>query len=224
MNRNGKATRLILAVVLLTAGVSGAFALINQPDGFFPVRNSGSDSNQNVPSNCTTSFATGLQIMPTAANIWTGLVLHPPSIAKLCVTWFTTSRNLKVSDFNASIYNVTVIHYASGDGFTYVPAPNINLTWDASSVHSTQLNDSTSSVTVVYTITASSDAHGFYTLSFPNNCPSFIPFAVVGISTNVSSSNFPQSFFALRSCPLQGSLSIGRITGYYGLNTVSLTA
>jgi len=146
--------------------------------------------------------------------------MPPDSTAQLCITWSTNSPDLNASDLSAEIDNVTVTHYADGDGYSYSRAPNINITWNASSLHYMKINESSYAVTVVYTITASSNAHGFYTLSYPNNCPPPIPFAVTGGgSQSVSSSDFPNGFFFPSSCRLSGSLSIGRITGYGGVST-----
>jgi hypothetical protein len=154
------------------------------------------------------------------SRTWTAFLTHPASAAALCITWTTSSQNLKLSDFSAKIDNVTVTHYADGsNGYSYSRAPGLNITWDASSVHYSKINESSYAVTVVYTITASSSAHGFYTLGYPNNCPPIIPFAVVDSSHKVTSSDFPQGFFFLSSCKLDGSLSIGRVTGYSGMST-----
>jgi hypothetical protein len=155
------------------------------------------------------------------SRTWTAFVTHPASAASLCITWTTSSQNLKLSDFSAEIDEVTVTHYADGsNGYSYSRAPSVNITWDASSVHYGKINQSSYAVTVVYTITASSNAHGFYTLSYPNNCPPMIPFAVVGNSQSFSSSDFPQGFFFLSSCKLDGPLSIGTVTGYSGMSTI----
>jgi hypothetical protein len=169
---------------------------------------------------CNISFPTGLQLQATnGTGTWTAFVMSPDSTAKLCVTWSTNSQDLKLSDFSAEIDNVTVTPYADGNGYSYSRAPNVNITWNASSVHYSKINESSYAVTVIYTITATSNAHGFYTLGYPNNCPPIIPFAVVGNSQSVSSSDFPKGFFFLSSCKLSGLLSTGRITGYDGVST-----
>jgi len=159
-----------------------------------------------------------------ASMKWTALVMQPGTTANLCVTYSVGTNDLPLSDFAAAIYRVTVTptydsnHNLSGHGYSYSPATDPSISWDSSSLHYSGANGSFT-VTVVYTISASNIVSGFYDLTYPNNCPPLIPFAVVGSFTTVSSSDFPQGFFFDSSCRLEGSLGHPTVTGYSGMIT-----
>jgi hypothetical protein len=202
--------------------------------GIFAIQSSQSPSVDNSQTNsahhesqtqCSSNFPNGLQLI-TNNDSQTKLAfeIQPGSVDQLCIT-YGISGDVPLADFTATLLsvNTTRLHnsknYTTGYEYSYSPAPGVNITSNAESLDLGHLNGSRT-ITVLYTITALSGAVGFYTLKFPNNCPSLIPFAIADDPKGVTSADFP-GFFQPGSCEASVPLHVS-VTGYTGISTAWL--
>jgi len=188
------------------------------------VPGSTTSNTQAWPLECPTNSTTGFP--QAAGSNWTVFVMPPGSSAQLCVSWTTDSPDVNASTLAADVLNVTTSQTnGGGEAYAYHEVRDVNMTLDSSSVHSKGDGSGSFGVTAVYTVTAASNATGFYSFEYPNICPLLIPFAVVDPSHVVTAADFPQGFFIfLGSCAVEGDLSAGTITGYGGMTTTVVTA
>lgn len=185
-----------------------------------------STRSQTLLTACETNFNESLPLVETESNSSIALqafVMKPGSVSALCVTYSVSSseRNLTANMFSASIINANAT--CTGEyNCIYYPynAQNIQILSDAGSSDLTNMNSS--KITVVYTIVASQNATGYYSLSFPNQCPSLIPFAIAESPQLVNASEFV-GYFAPSSCPIVSAVGQPEFTGYTNLNVVWLS-
>jgi hypothetical protein len=180
---------------------------------------------QGLQTQCSSTFPDGLQLQTTNdTNRKIAFEIQPGSVDALCIT-YTINGNVSLGDFKATLasVNATRLHNSrngtTGYEYSYSPVPSVNITSDAESLDLTYHNNSTT-VTVVYTITALSGADGFYALEYPNHCPSLIPFAVTNDPQGVTSADFP-GFFQPGSCERYVPLGVS-VTGFTGMSTIWL--
>jgi hypothetical protein len=146
-------------------------------------------------------------------------IMQAGATATLCVT-YSAGGNVSADDLaaDALIVNSTAFPgpYQYGYQYSYSKAPNITLNLTSLSLTSTGGN-------VVYTVTTTKSAGGFYSLDYPGQC-GLIPFAVAsGTSQHISSSDFP-GFFLASTCPLFSPFNAwSRMTGFSGMTAEWLT-
>jgi hypothetical protein len=148
-------------------------------------------------------------------------VLRAGAAAMLCIT-YAVQGNYSPNDFKVQAWAVNSTKLVGGYEYSYTAAPSINFTFDPASVNST--DTSPHNLTVVYNVTSSPDFTGFYTITYPNDCPPFLPLAVTTDSPgSISSADFP-GFFIPSSCRLDSPFGSVMITGFSGMSAIWLTA
>lgn len=189
-------------------------------------------SSGNQPQ-CSMTYPKGLQVesgntSPVHIGTMQRLVfvLSPGSTLTLCVSYRisdVTNPPSNTVQFNASVYTVTSTpianaisnHSYSGYSYSYAPAQGITTSSAPNSIPFQSSMNTTQSVTVAYTITATATASGFYAISFSNECPGFLPLAVGHPASELQPSDFP-GFFEPTSCESVPPLSGGKIVGFGG--------
>ena len=147
------------------------------------------------------------------------------SQATVCVKYTLSSniQSVRTIDFNSSIdvVNATAVYQNgtfSGYEYSYKPANGVSIEANPSSITVGPENYSQQFI-VNYTITASSNAKGLYSLGYFGSCPNLIPFSV-GYGTSQINGSVFKSFLLPGSCVLNGAFSSnGVLVGYGGLGT-----
>jgi len=150
-------------------------------------------------------------------------MMQPGTPVTLCITYHLhNGSDLSASNFTIHAF-VVHANLASGQ-YSYTAARNVNLTLDATSLNMTDLRTIGGSVTIDYSVASSPNISGFYTISYPFNCPPWIPFAIVnGGLGSVSASDFP-GFFAPSSCMTSNTIISSEITGFSNMSAEWITA
>lgn len=202
---------------------------------------SSSASNSTLNSgavSCQTNFPAGLQMQSGSGGGGvaglqdrTLLVMAPGSSAQICVTYSVIAGAsvlqatiLPQIKFLISLYSfkVSVATSGVGYGFSYSALNGIANASSPANVK-TQALISATNVNVVYTLTAPKGSAGLYSLSFTNSCPTPLPFAISSNASQITAGDFP-GFFLPGDCPVQPPLSTGTITGFSGIQTVTLSS
>jgi len=166
--------------------------------------NQSTDIATNTNSPCETAFPGGLE---TQKGDWSGLggagrqivtfFLPTNSTGTVCVSYGTTASPQSALPnstlFSGSVLSLNVTYDSGGyilnseepaEGVTVTTSMQY-LTNSADGGNSTNSNSSanrasggTTSITAVYTITASSTARGIFALGYPGECPPWIPIAI----------------------------------------------
>ncbi|MDA4121676.1 MAG: hypothetical protein OK456_00680 [Thaumarchaeota archaeon] len=217
---------IVLVVLLVAAAAGTALADLDFGSaGKVSANLSTSESTGAVPSNCTTTFSGGLPTQE-AGNQSRLFVILPGSTGLICVTYTlndSTPLSPSVSPLRltSSIYvvNATYENNSNGEGSEYFYsshlAPGLTESTDPPSVDLPLASGD--SFTVVYSVTASKNATGFYSLSFTGSCPSLIPFAVTTDSQAVTPSDYT-GFFA-SGCVKASIFAQVLVTGIAQMNT-----
>jgi hypothetical protein len=210
---------ILITLVLVIAGlVVGGTALTIQSSQSPTLSNNQTTSTLHGPrTQCSSTFPNGLQLI-TTNDTQTKLAfeVQPGTVDELCITYTINQDDLPLAAFAVTLSSVNATKVHGGYEWSFSPAPGVNITSNAAFLDVNQLNSSTT-VTVVYTITVSSGAGGFYSLGYPNNCPALIPFAVTDNPQGVTFADFP-GFFQPGSCELSAPLGVS-VTGYTGMTT-----
>ena len=149
--------------------------------------------------------------------------MQPGTKATLCITYdLGNGSSLSASNFTVHAF-VVHANLASGE-YSYTAARNVNITLDASSVNMTELRTMGGSITIDYSVVSLPNISGFYTMSYPFDCPPWIPFAIVsGGPESVSASDFP-GFFAPSSCITSNIIGSSEISGFSNMSAEWITA
>jgi hypothetical protein len=173
----------------------------------------------------------GLQLQKGDLSL-VALLMYQGSSASFCVSYiFEPVQSQTVVNFQEYAYaflvTATTVDNNNASGFSYskTPAPGISISADPSSIILEPSASATNQVQVEYTITASPNARGFFSLNYLDSCPAFIPFSVGYGTLGVNATDY-HGFFMPSNCvwmvsPLAG---IPQIVGYGGMGTTLITA
>jgi len=224
MKRESAAIVLVVVLVAAAAG-TGLAELDFRSVGRVSTNLSASGPRVAVPSNCTTAFSGGLPTQETG-NQSRLFVILPGSTGLICVT-YTLNESAPLSpsasplrlSSNIYVVNATYDNNTNGEGSEYFYsshlAPGLSESANPSSVDLPLASGD--SFTVVYSVTASENATGFYSLSFTGGCPSLIPFAVTTDGQGVTPSDYT-GFFA-SGCVKSSIFTQVLVTGIAQMNT-----
>lgn len=186
-----------------------------------------SNSTTVQPSSCATLFSGGLALTGAVVDNtnYSSLrlfTMQPSSVAVLCVTYLIAPGTFQGYTGSPQVYNLTgsadmIKANCVGGGcvLSSTKSSEISVTASPSSVI---ISDSSQSqIEVTYTITTSANSSGYYSLSFFNECPPYIPFAVQGVSQAPLTGSDYKGFFTLLNCSQQGVLEDGLVTGIAGM-------
>jgi hypothetical protein len=183
-----------------------------------------------VPTSCTATFPSGLPL--ESGNNRTLFILRPGTTGLLCVTYTVNATAFQEGNITIQFQgavdsvNATYTNSTNGEGYVYSysfsPAPGVTDTANPAVV-TFQEGSSLTTVTIIYTITASQDSAGFYSLDYPITCPALIPLAITDASQKVTAADFPGFFFP-QACGKEEPLSNPRVTGLAGVNTTLIAA
>lgn len=151
-------------------------------------------------------------------------VIRPGTSGTLCINFTGTSgrsQNYSANDFAVQAQIVDATKNPGGYTYSYKTAPNISFTLD--SVPQIPV-DGPFNVTAVYQVDAAPGITGYYTISYPNNCPPFTPLAVVSSSGSITLADFP-GFFMPSTCLDIAPFDRVSITGFGGgMSAILVTA
>lgn len=141
-------------------------------------------------------------------------VMQPGTTATLCIS-YEANETLSANGLLADAVNVNASSLANGAQHSYTVAPNVTFKLD--SYQTTSAGGS-----AIYTITTENGVYGYYSMSYPGQCP-LTPFAVVIAGSPLTPAEFP-GFFQVPNCfsvkPFTGYTNI---TGFSGMTAVWLT-
>ncbi len=217
---------IVLVVLLVAAAAGTALAELDLGSGGnVSTTLSTSVSTEVIPSNCTTTFSGGLPTQE-AGNESRLFVILPGSTGLICVTYTLSdfvplSASASPLELTSSIYlvNATYENSSNGEGSEYFYSSHLasGLSESANPPSVNLTSASGNSFTVVYSVTASENATGFYSLSFTGSCPSLIPFAVTTDGKGVTPSDYT-GFFA-SGCAKSSIFTQVLVTGIAEMNT-----
>jgi hypothetical protein len=237
INRTNTGLRLIYGAVvtlLLIVGAGTAMAL-NSGDRSAFGGTTTTMANVDAPTSntCTTTFPSGL-VLQTGEKTTTNIqgqfqgqlqerlfTVTLGSTASICVSYQVNSAATLASaasiteKFFGAVYTVNAGTLGGGWEYNYTGAPGVTVTANPTSIVIHPGGNST--ILVTYTISTSSSSAGYYNLEYFNQCPAFIPFAILGSGQEVSSSNF-QGFFQPLDCPQDPIMHDGVVTGISNMN------
>jgi len=159
-----------------------------------------------------------------------GFLMTDNSVGILCVTYTTDPSFLNAASLenfteplSGSVDSVNAT-YTGGVGWQYSthPVPGIVVTPSLNNIAETA-GQASVRITVEYTITVSGGVSGFFAISFTNNCPSLIPFAVGSSPAQLTAADFPGFLYGISCAPLDGGIS-SQVTGYSALTTQEITS
>jgi len=226
-------TQTVFLAVILIGGAAAALDLSSAG-----IKNSSTipaNTDNPTPATCTSTFPDGLVLQTgekTTTNVQGQLegqlqerlfTVSPGSTALLCVSYQVNSNEVAAlvsssgitEKFFGSIYRVYAETLGGGWEYNYTAAPGVSVTANPSSIVVHPGENAT--IQVTYTISTSSSSTGYYNLEYYNQCPAFIPFAVLGTGQGANASNFPV-FFQPLDCPRDPILSSGVVTGITDMN------
>lgn len=195
----------------------------------FNLTETGSEVIQNYVSStsCPTLAPSGLTLVNESNNNQQSdltFLMKSGTTATLCVAYQLENDAILPATINFSgsqILEVNASSIGGGYSYSYSPAPGISET-ATPSILTIPAGFNQSRIIVNYTITATAQAKGFYTLSYYEPCPGLIPFSVGYGTAQVNASDF-EGFFIASSCSLQLPLSDGEIVGFGGMGTMALS-
>ncbi len=217
----------ILAVVVVAAATAAVFSEYGRGTAGSGATGMASSSlATHLPTNCTTTFPDGLALRGSG-NETRLFTLLPGGTGLFCVTYSVDTGGMtQASDTIEFSSSVDIVHASysvnpNGEGnvysYSYLAAPGVKETADPSAVTFQRGSGSPTTVTVVYTIVASQNSSGFYSLGF-TSCSPLIPLAITYNWQKVEASDFT-GFFLPLDCTFQPPFSDARVTGLASMNT-----
>jgi len=217
----------ILAIVVVAAATAAVYSEYGRGAGVNEATVSTSSSRTSIPpTNCTTTFPDGLALRGSG-NATRLFTLLPGGTGLVCVTYSVDTGAMSqpsvTIEFNSSVdivyasYSVNPNGEGSVYSYSYRAAPGVKETAYPSAFTFQRGSGSPTTLTVVYTIVASPNSSGFYSLGF-TSCSPLIPLAITDNWQKVEPSDFT-GFFLPLDCTFQPPFSDARVTGLAAMNT-----
>lgn len=218
---------MLLAFVVITAAV--AFVYVAQSRGGGERTTTQSATTTPLPSNCTTTFPSGLDLRGPG-NQTRLFTLLPGTTGLICLSYKVDPGEISGADetvqFSSSVESVKATYENNSNGagyvysYSYEDAQGVTGSAHPSSVTFARGSGNTT-ITVVYAITASVNSTGYYSIGF-TACSPLIPFAITRDWTGVVASDF-DGFFVASSCTGQPPISDAQVVGIASVNTTLLS-
>jgi len=154
---------------------------------------------------------------------WLAFATPPGGTATFCIDMSLRQANVSASELGAEALSVNAtLLPGSCCEYSYSRAHGINITFDPSSLNLTSFRYSAGSLSVLYSMSASRNATGFYSLSYPGVC-GLISLAVTNEPQKVSAADFP-GFFVPSTCPISPPFDgWSQMTGFTGMTASWVT-
>jgi hypothetical protein len=229
-----RAIALVGLIVLITATIGLYVTLNNGASSSTSGINASSSSSRTVILNYvngTSCKISGRITLQSGETTLTSFLMLSNSTARLCISYtFGPVQSEHFVNFSqyASITKVVAgppppPNQGPGFSYSYVPAQGVSIIANPSSI-SIPASNSNTTIIVNYTITASSNASGFFSLGYLSMCPPLVPFSIGYGDSAVNASDF-HGFFFPSNCPSTlPEIGFPEIIGYAGLGTLSVTA
>jgi len=219
-----EALALVILIVVAVAAVAAVFA----GSALSGRRSTGTTTESlttKAPTDCTVTFPSGIPLQSGGNR--TLFILRPGTTGLLCVTYAVEMSTIQQENTTiqfqgtVDLVNATYTNNTGGEGYYYSysfsPAPGVADAADPAAV-TFQRGSNVTSITIVYTIAASRESAGFYSLGYPIECPQLIPLAITNGSNKITAADFPGFFFP-KACTGEHPLSEPRVTGLADMNT-----